>query len=204
MDRLDQPEPPTDETLIGEVLAGSADAFATLVERYQKKIFRVSLAIVRDDMDADTVTQDTFVRAYYRLKDFEGRSGFETWLTRIAINRARDCLRKRRKWLRFSDLQDAGNVVPIDPIDERPNAERSTLSSEIGQAVERVVEELSEQQRTVFCLRHYENLSLEEIARMLGLKSGTVRAHLFRAIHKLRGELANWSPSPVEVKGVKR
>ena len=203
MERLDPLELPTDESLISEVLSGSDDAFTRLVERYQKKIFRVSVAIVRDDMDADTVTQDTFVRAYYRLKDFEGRSGFETWLTRIAINRARDCLRKRRRWLRFSDSSE-DNVVPIDPVDDRPDAERSALSSEISAAVDRVVEGLSMQQRTIFCLRHYENLSLEEIARMLGLKSGTVRAHLFRAIHRLRDELVHWAPSPVQIKGVKQ
>jgi RNA polymerase sigma-70 factor (ECF subfamily) len=204
MKRLEPSAPASDEDLIERVLSGDDEAYATIVGRYQKKIFRVTRAIVRNDMDADAVTQDTFVKAYYRLREFEGRSELETWLTRIAINRARDCLRRRKRWFRLGEPGDGDNVLSFEPADERPDAEREALSNEIGRAVDRVVSGLSDQQKTIFCLRHYENLSLEEIARILGLKSGTVRAHLFRAVHRLRDELAQWSPVPNELKGVKR
>ena len=193
-----------DAELIERTIAGDDDAFSALVERYQQKIYRVAFAIVRDEMEADVVTQDTFVKAYYRLRDFEGRSELETWLTRIAINRSRDSLRTNRRWVPFAQSADDDNVLPMDPADERPDAEREVASTQMAEAIGRAIDKLSGQQKTVFCLRHYENLPLEEIAGMLGLKSGTVRAHLFRAVHKVRAELEEWQQSPFLGKGVVR
>ena len=164
------------------------------MERFQRKIYRVAYAIVRDDMEADTITQDTFIQAYTHLGRFEGRSELETWLTRIAINRSRDALRRRRFVSLFSTRVDADdeNVPYIEPVDERPDPERQVVAVQLKAAIERAEKKLSAQQKVIFRLRHYEDLSLEEIATHLGLRSGTVRAHLFRAIHKIRRELAAW------------
>ena len=87
---------PSDRDLIARTLEGDENAFALLVERFQRKIFRVAYAIVRDDLEADAITQDTFVQAYTHLAKFQGRAEFETWLIRIAINRSRDFLRRRK------------------------------------------------------------------------------------------------------------
>src|SRR5690242_16783810 len=89
-------EAPADRELIRRTLEGDDNAFGILVERFQRRIFRVAYAIVRDEAEADTITQDTFVQAYTNLGRFEGRAELETWLTRIAINRSRDHLRRRR------------------------------------------------------------------------------------------------------------
>ena len=161
-----------------------------LVERFQRKIYRVAFAIVRNDVEADTITQDTFIQAYTNLSKFQGRSEFETWLTRIAINRSRDFLR-RRKFLRlFSSTDDEENREGwIEPVDERPDPEREIMARQLRTAIETAEKELSPQQQVIFRLRHYENRSLEEIATLLSLRSGTVRAHLFRAIHKIRQKL---------------
>lgn len=183
---------PSDQELIERTLAGDGYAFATIVERFQRKIFRTARAIVRDDAEADVVTQDTFVQAYMHLAKFEGRAELETWLTRIAINRSRDSLRRRR-FISLFTLNDAGESEPvIEPLDERPDPERQLMGSELRNAIVKAERGLSSQQKTIFRLRHYENLSLEEIADHLGLRAGTVRAHLFRAIHKIRKELAEW------------
>jgi RNA polymerase sigma-70 factor (ECF subfamily) len=183
---------PTDRDLIERTLAGDGHAFAMIVERFQRKIFRTARAIVRDDAEADAITQDTFVQAYTHLAKFEGRAELETWLTRIAINRSRDSLRRRR-FVSLFRLNDEGeSEAIIEPVDERPDAERQMLGSEIRNAIVKAERGLSSQQKTIFRLRHYENLSLEEIADHLGLRAGTVRAHLFRAIHKVRKELAEW------------
>src|SRR5215212_8425572 len=184
---------PAERELIDRTLGGDGAAFAVLVERFQRKIFRVAYAIVRDDMEADTVTQDTFVQAYTHLARFQGRAEFETWLTRIAINRSRDALRRRR-FVSLFTLRDDGSESEtlIEPVDERPDPERQLLSSQLRKAIGRAERGLSSQQKTIFRLRHYENLPLEEIAEAMGLKAGTVRAHLFRAIHKIRKELAEW------------
>jgi RNA polymerase sigma-70 factor (ECF subfamily) len=186
---------PTDRELIERTLAGDGGAFGILVERFQRKIYRVANAIVRDDSEADAITQDTFVQAYTHLAKFQGRSELETWLTRIAINRSRDALR-RRKFVSFFSHDEAaegdGHQAVIEPVDERPDAERLLMAHQLRGAIARAEKKLSPQQKIIFRLRHYENRPLEEIAELLGLRSGTVRAHLFRAIHKVREELAEW------------
>jgi RNA polymerase sigma-70 factor (ECF subfamily) len=183
---------PSDQVLIERTLEGDGNAFAMIVERFQRKIFRTARAIVRDDSEADVVTQDTFVQAYTHLSRFEGRAELETWLTRIAINKSRDFLRRRRFVSLFRLNEDGEDEPIIEPVDERPDPERQMLGSELRNAIVKAERGLSAQQKTIFRLRHYENLSLEEIADHLGLRSGTVRAHLFRAIHKIRKELAGW------------
>ena len=184
---------PTDRELIARTLGGDGNAFGILVDRFQRKIYRVAYAIVRDDVEADTITQDTFIQAYTHLARFQGRSELETWLTRIAINRSRDWLRRRKFVSLFShdDESDVREYV-IEPVDERPDAERQIMAHQLRAAITRAERTLSSQQKIIFRLRHYENHSLEEIAELLGLRSGTVRAHLFRAIHKVRKELAEW------------
>ena len=181
----------SDRELISRTLAGDGNAFAILVSRFQRKIFRVAYAIVRDEVEADTITQDTFVQAYTHLGRFEGRSELETWLTRIAINRSRDSLRRRRFVSLFARIDD-GDEVFLEPVDDRPGPEREIMSRQLRGAIERAERKLSAQQKIIFRLRHYEDRPLEEIADLLGLRAGTVRAHLFRAVHKIRKELAGW------------
>jgi len=188
--QIDHSEP-TDRELIERTLAGDGGAFALLVERFQRKIYRVAYAIVRDDMEADTITQDTFVQAYTHLGRFEGRSELETWLTRIAINRGRDLLRRRRFVSLFTRADDEEEYL-LEPVDDRPDPERELMSHQLKAAIERAERKLSTQQKLIFRLRHYEDRPLEEIADLLGLRAGTVRAHLFRAVHKVRKELAGW------------
>ena len=182
-----------DRDLIARTLGGDGAAYGILVQRFQRKIFRVAFAIVRDEMEADSVTQDTFVQAYTSLARFEARAEFETWLTRIAINRSRDVLRRRRFVSLFtSHDSEEGDELVFEPVDERPDAERQFAATQIATAISRAESKLSAQQKLIFRLRHYENLSLEDIADHLGLRAGTVRVHLFRAIHKIRKELVAW------------
>jgi RNA polymerase sigma-70 factor (ECF subfamily) len=188
----DASDSPTDRELIDRTLSGDGGAFGILVERFQRKIFRVAFAIVRDEMEADGVTQDTFVQAYTNLAKFQGRSEFETWLTRIAINKSRDTLRRRRFVSLFTVNDSNEEEYVIEPVDTRPDPERQLASVQLRAAIERAEHSLSAQQKTIFRLRHYENLSLEEIAQHLGLRAGTARAHLFRAIHKIRKALEEW------------
>ena len=184
----------TDRVLIDRTLAGDGAAFGILVERFQRKVYRVAFSVVRDEVEADTITQDTFIQAYTHLARFEGRAELETWLTRIAINLGRDTLRRRRFVSLFTirSDEDGETETMLEPVDERPDPERQLHSSQLRTAIQRAERSLSAQQKVIFRLRHYENLSLEDIAAHLGLQSGTVRAHLFRAIHKIRKELSGW------------
>lgn len=188
-------EPPTAD-LIARTIDGDGDAYAMLVERFQQRIQRITLAIVHNDVEADTITQDTFVQAYLHLASFQRRSEFETWLTRIAINRSRDFLRRRRFISLFTgeEGEDEQRFV-LEPVDDRPDPERNLMAVQLRRAITNAERTLSAQQKVIFRLRHYENLPLEEIAEHLGLKSGTVRAHLFRAVQKIRRELSGWRQS---------
>ena len=184
---------PTDAELIARTLGGDGNAYAVIVERFQRKIFRVAYAIVRDETEADTITQDTFIQAYTHLARFQGRSEFETWLTRIAINRSRDSLRRRKFISLFTgSADDDDRTLLFEPVDERPDPEREIMARQLRLAIEKAERTLSAQQKIIFRLRHYEERPLEEIAGLLGLAAGTVRAHLFRAVHKIRKELAEW------------
>jgi RNA polymerase sigma-70 factor (ECF subfamily) len=184
---------PSDQELIARTLGGDGAAYGILVDRFQRKIYRVAYAITRDETEADTITQDTFIQAYTHLGKFQGRSELETWLTRITINRSRDWLRRRKFVSLFShDDDNDDRIYAIEPVDEQPDAERQFMSHQLRAAILRAERTLSSQQKIIFRLRHYENHSLEEIAELLGLRSGTVRAHLFRAIHKVRKELGEW------------
>jgi RNA polymerase sigma-70 factor (ECF subfamily) len=189
---------PTNQELIERTLGGDGSAYALVVDRFQRKIYRVAFAIVRDESEADAITQDTFVQAYTHLARFQGRAELETWLTRIAINRSRDSLRRRKFVSLFTFRDDESDGEPIlEPVDERPDPERELMSSQLRVAIQKAERKLSAQQKIIFRLRHYENLPLEEIAEHLGLRAGTVRAHLFRAIHKVREELSGWRTSRV-------
>jgi RNA polymerase sigma-70 factor, ECF subfamily len=185
---------PSDQELIARTLGGDGGAFGILVDRFQRKIYRVAYAIVRDEVEADTIAQDTFIQAYLHLAKFQGRCELGTWLNRIAVNRCRDWLRRRHFVSLFTTDGDGEDreTIPIDPIDDRPGPERQFIAIQLRAAIGKAERKLSAQQKVVFRLRHYENLSLEEIADHLGLRAGTVRAHLFRAIHKIRKELAGW------------
>lgn len=182
---------PGDSELIAGAMNGDARSFELLVRRYQKKIFAVAFAICRNEHEADGITQDTFVQAYTHLDQFEGRAGFETWLTRIAINRSRDVLRIRRV-AAGREFETESEFPALQIVDPAPDAARIAESRQLRRAIDEAVAGLPTQQKIIFRLRHFDDLSLEEIASTLGLRPGTVRAHLFRAMHKVRALLGSW------------
>jgi len=180
--------------LIREIRSGQTELFEHFVRRYQRKITRIAYRFLRDAGEADCAAQESFLRAYQNLDDFREGSTFETWLTRICINWCKDRLKRRRLVLYF-------HQAPADQEDETgpreiaahpdPSPERRALSREIRERLRRAMECLSPRQRSVFVLKHFEELSIPEIAELTGLNSGTIKSHLFRAAHKIRERLAD-------------
>lgn len=172
--------------LIRRVVRGDSEAFNRIVTDYQKPIYRTALAIMRNETDADMITQETFVQAWRKISRFEGRSSLETWLTRIAVNKARDELRRQRRFASKSSDPD-GDTSRLDALrDERPDAERLLLSFELSRVIEEALVSLPPKQRTIFALRHFEQRGLDEIATILGIEPSTTRVHLHRATRKIR------------------
>ena len=169
----------------------AAQEFARIVESHRPQIFRFLLASLRDVDLAETLTQECFLKAHRNWSHFRGDSSAMTWLMRIAINLQKDYWRNRR--MQFW-RQTRTNAVDLDEASEwLPNGERSAeqqiLAKEQVAQVWQAVKGLSERQRTVFLLRYVEERELSEIAAATGLSEGTVKAHLSRALGRVRGEL---------------
>lgn len=158
----------------------------------QRRVFLLCLRLLRNPEDANTAAQDAFFKAYRAIE----RGNAETlqdpskWVTRIAVNTCLDLLRSRRWqfWRQRPPQDDEWTMLALAP-SAAPTPERETLSLEIGRRMEQALNRLSARQRAVFILRHYEDKSLDDIASTLGLDVGTVKAHMSRALVKLRAEL---------------
>jgi RNA polymerase sigma-70 factor (ECF subfamily) len=169
----------------------AAQEFARIVESHRPQIFRFLLASTRDIDLAETLTQECFLKAHRNWSHFRGDSSAMTWLMRIAINLQKDHWRNRR--LQFWRHTQT-NAVDLDEASEwLPSGERSAeqkiLAREQVEKVWKAVERLSQRQRTVFLLRYIEDQELSDIAQATGLSEGTVKAHLSRALQKVRAEL---------------
>lgn len=171
----------------------ATDDFARVVESHRPQIFRFLLASTRDVDLAETLTQDCFLKAHRNWSGFRGDSSAMTWLMRIAINLQRDHWRNRRLqfWRQATtnavDLDEASDWLPSG----EKTAEQHLLAREKVKDVWRVVEKLSGRQKTVFLLRFVEEMDLSEIAAATGLSEGTVKAHLSRALGRVRTELGD-------------
>ena len=169
----------------------AAREFSSVVASHRPQIFRFLLASTRDVDLAETLTQECFLKAHRNWSSFRGDSSAMTWLMRIAINLQKDHWRNRR--MQFW-RQTRTNAVDLDEASEwlpsgESSQEQKLLARERVGQVWSAVEGLSERQRTVFLLRYVEELELSEIARTTGLSEGTVKAHLSRALARVRAEL---------------
>lgn len=179
-------------TLTLQVL--TAEDFDELVSRNQKRIFRLLMALLRDEDAADTLTQECFLKAYKKRSSFRGESSVDTWLFRIAVNLARDHQRNKRQgfWKKlFTDARDEEDEQPVleRVADRRSTAEMNLLAQEEVEKVWQTVRRLSPNQREVFILRFAEEMGLDEISQTLGMEVGTVKSHLSRALTAVRKRL---------------
>jgi RNA polymerase sigma-70 factor, ECF subfamily len=165
--------------------------FGAWVASEQRRIFALCHRLLQDPDEANSATQDVFLKAYQALakEDAKDLDDPSRWLTRIAVNACLDRLRSRKwQFWRRRPVSDDGGALDRTP-SKAPEAEDRYFASQIAARLETALSRLSARQKAVFTLRHYEDKSLEEIGVILGLDVGTVKAHMFRAISKLRAEL---------------
>ncbi|MGA7614659.1 MAG: sigma-70 family RNA polymerase sigma factor [Thermoanaerobaculia bacterium] len=185
-----------DRTLVARILAGDRDGFSELVRRYEKRIINYVYRITRRYEDACDLTQEIFVKVYMALDRYDPKYQFSTWIFRIAQNSAIDTLRKK-------GIQEVSLTRPPGEEEERGGKERefpdegvSPLrdlhNRELGGAIERAIDGLPEDYRELIQLRHFGELSYEEIAEMKRLPLGTVKNKLFRARNLLKDELGEF------------
>lgn len=168
--------------LIARIVAGDGRPYSRIVERYQERLYWSCLRMLNDPDEAEDVVQETFVRAYEKLGEFDPAYRFYTWLFTIARNRCLNILRRRKVWamLSFQD-PDRAPVVASNEI-----ADRGIEASELGAALNDCRSRLPDEQRACFDLRHAEAFSYREIATTLSVPEGTVMSRLARAREKMR------------------
>lgn len=174
-----------DETeLLQRARKGDARAFGTLVERYQRRVVGVAIAVVHNQDDAVELAQETFIRAYENLDKFESRSSFSTWLYRIAANIAIDF---RRREGRHTVLRGEEGEYELERL---PSAQGDSFSAsargELGRQLNKALAELTPEHRTAILLREVEGLSYDEISEILQCPRGTVMSRLHYARNRLR------------------
>lgn len=165
-----------DARLVEDARRGDRDAFGELVTRYERRLIRVILRFVPDMEQARDLAQETFLRTYRRLDQFDSSRRFGPWLFRIGVNLTLDHLRKRKRRLRWNLFSDAGGDTPPDPSTPDPRQEM-----ELSQEVRAVMDQLPEKYRSVLVLRDLENFTNSEIAAILDRKEATIRWRLAEA-----------------------
>ena len=177
--------------LVAAAKTGDLGAFEELVNRYERKIFRLALNLTQNREDAEDVMQDAFLKSFEHLGGFQGNSRFYTWLVRISVNEALMKLRKRRPNQVSLDqpVESEEDLLPREIEDWGPTPEQRYGQTELNEILSSVVSQLEPLYRVVFVLRDVEELSTEETAQMLGLSLAAVKSRLLRARLKLRQKL---------------
>jgi len=181
-----------DQQLVERVQRGDKAAFDLLVVKYQRKIFRLLSRLIRDSAEIEDVAQEAFVKAYRALPNFRGDSAFYTWLYRIAINTAKNYLvsqGRRAPTSTQSDVEDAETFDDGDHLRDLNTPDSMLVTKQVGEAVNRAIDQLPEDLRTAIVLRELEGLSYEEIAESMQCPIGTVRSRIFRAREAIALEL---------------
>ena len=181
----------SDLAVVARVKAGDHDAFRHLVERHSRSVFRLAYRLTGHEQDAEDVVQETFLRAFREIRRFEVRSSFATWLYRITVNCSHDLLRQRPRAGSRPSLDDPDLRLAAELADASASADplRELASRRIDERVRTAMNGLSDQERSAFVMRHFEGLSIEEIGRVLDLKTSAAKHSIFRAVHKLRRAL---------------
>jgi len=181
-----------DIALATEAKQGDKGAFTELVNRYAQRVFRVARHITKNDQDAEDVLQDTFLKAYSRLGQFEGNAKFYTWIVRVAVNEALMRIRRGKNRVTVSldqELETSDGAIQRELPAETESPEESLSRTELRESLTQAIDSLSETYRPVFVLRDVEGLSTEETAEMLNLSLPAVKSRLLRARLQLRQKL---------------
>lgn len=184
----------SDEELMAWARAGDGPAFGALMQRFNRRLYRVARGIVRDDLEAEDVLQEAYMKAYAALPGFRGEAGVSTWLTRIVLNEAIGRMRKRRPHENLSAIDAAAHqenlrVIAFPGFTPGADPEAAAARAEIRRLLELAIDDLPDPFRVTFLMRDVEELSIEETAQALGIRPETVKTRLHRARQLLRTHL---------------
>lgn len=185
---------PDDAKLLAALRARSPDAFHELFELYSDRMFGLEVSILGNEMEAEEIVQDAFVRFIEKPDEFEGRSKIGTWLYRTTHNASVDIMRKRKSSPGVPEVSLSDSELPMPTLiaDWRTYPEYIQSNEEIKQQLDRAMTDLSDSLRAVFWLRDVEEMSTKHIAEILKITPGAVKVRLHRARLLLREKLAEY------------
>ncbi len=187
-----------EKSLMERLIRGEEVAFRELVEQNKKNIFYLAYNFTGNMHDAEDISQEVFIKVFRRMRTFKRDSKLSSWLYRITINTCIDKYRKKSVFHKKMQVDKKLEEIPFDSyeqgrIDKSP--EKIVEAHRIQRDITEALKKVSPRERSVFILRHYNHLSLNDISKVLGISVGAVKSFLFRAIQKLRKELSIYQPN---------
>lgn len=186
----------SDGIAVEQTLGGDREAYRVLVERHSRSVYRMAYRMMGNAHDAEDIVQESFLRAYQKLKQFEGNANFGTWVYRIAANYAIDRIRQRNahEARRERPSKTGEDSLEVDPLsqaqDMSPSPERLAGSAQLADRMKAALAELSPAERTAIVMRHWDGCGIDEIAAVLKSNSNATKNTVFRAVQKLRRALS--------------
>jgi RNA polymerase sigma-70 factor, ECF subfamily len=179
-----------DEEAVALCQKGQSEVFEVLVRRYMEKAFRIAFDFTHNTEEAKDLSQDAFLRAFSRIKQFDGRSSFYTWFYRLVVNLCLDHVRRKGKIVWESLETDPESANPATWLkDTASTPDEQAIAGETQRRVDFTLNAMPNKQRTAFLLRNHQGLSVPDIAKVMKTTEGTVRVYLHRAVAALRQSL---------------
>lgn len=184
---------PTDTELVRRALERDSGAFRAIMQRYNRRLYRMARSVLRNDSDAEDALQEAYMRAFANFSQFRAESSLSTWLSRIVLNEALGWIRRRKPTVELSTIDDRqeslAQIIPFPLTGQQMDPERNMAQREIHVILERAIDQLPLSFRTVLVARLIQELTVEETAELLRLRPETVKTRLHRARNLLKAEL---------------
>jgi len=184
---------PDEAGLIARAIENDPAAVRLIMQRNNRRLYRIARSVLRDDGEAEDVVQEAYGRAFTHLREFRGASSIGTWLTRIVLNEALGRLRRRHETVDWESIENQrsarAQIIPFHFESAQPDPERTMAQREINEILERAIDDLPDAFRLVLVARAVEGMSIEDTAELLGIRPETVKTRLHRARALLRAKL---------------
>jgi RNA polymerase sigma factor (sigma-70 family) len=173
--------------LIERIIKGEKQLYEGIIRKYNQRLYRIARSFIKNEDEVEDVMQETYIKAYLHLKQFEGKSQFSTWLTRILINQANQSLNKEKRIRNI--ISDPSDELPDIRFSNEPAPDQNLMNDEMKKYLEQAIDELPDALRLVYIMREVEGLSVNETSQALSISIENVKTRLHRAKASLKDSL---------------
>jgi RNA polymerase sigma-70 factor, ECF subfamily len=177
----------TESDLIDKIIKGDKRLYEGIIRKYNQRLYRIARSFIKNEDEIEDVMQETYIKAYLHLKQFEGKSQFSTWLTRILINQANLSLNKEKRVR--THISNSSDNIPDTKSSNEPGPDQNLMNEEMKKYLEQAIDELPDTLRSVYIMREVEGLSVNETAEALSISIENVKTRLHRAKASLKDSL---------------